>query len=225
MRFAYATVGLALVVTACAEQPQRCGNGRTVDDYLADIAKSQKKQKRERNKNPLPDSVCIFGWCREAATRPPTGPFPEPSRVERTKAEPKVQPAKAEQQPPTPPPGESSSKRPLEEVAAPPKVEETDDPCDPMRAAHDVEVGDWHFEDKNYRGAVGRYKAALESWPSEPNVLFRLARTYERMKDTDHALEYYKLVVDADPDAPIAKEAQAALARLKKATATSPDGK
>src|SRR5262249_54310684 len=128
------------------------------------------------------------------------------------------QPGKAEQQPPIPPPGESSSKRPVEEVAGPPKVEETDAICDPMRAAHDVEVGDWHFEDKNYRGAVGRYRAALESWPAEPNVLFRLAKTYERMKDTAHALEYYKLVVDADPEAPIAKEAQAMLRRLKKAS-------
>lgn len=195
--------------TALAAGEQQCGGGRTVDDYLADIAKSQKKQ---RNKNPLPDSICVFGRCKHKA---PTGPFPGPPRVEGERREPKEQTPQPEQQPPAPPPGESSSKRPLEEVAGPPKAD-PDPNCDPMAAAHDVEVGDWHYQDKNYRGAIGRYKGALESWPSEPNILFRLAKTYERMKDIEHALEYYKLVVDTDPDAPLAKEANAALVRLKK---------
>jgi tetratricopeptide (TPR) repeat protein len=216
MRFIGPIIGLLLALPIWAEPPQQCGGGRTVDDYLADIAKAEKKQKRQRNKNPLPDSVCIFGWCREAATRPPTGPFPDPPSVPakgRSKAEKAEEP---EQKPPAPPPGESSSKRPLEEVAAPPKADAVDKGCDPMAAAHDVEVGDWHYQDKNYRGAVGRYKGALENWPNEPNILFRLAKTYERMKETDHALEYYRLVVDTDPDTPLAKEANAALTRLKK---------
>jgi tetratricopeptide (TPR) repeat protein len=206
MRFAGAIVCLLLVLPARAEQPQRCGGGRTVDDYLADIAKSQKKQ---RSKNPLPDSVCVWGWCKHKA---PKGPFPDPPSVD-----PKSSPdQKPEQKPVQPPPGESSSKRPVEEVAAPPKLDETDDSCDPIRAAKDIEVGDFYYTQSSYKPALMRYKLALEGWPGEPNILFRLAKTYERMKDTDHAMQSYQQVIAADPEAPIAKEAQAALTRLKK---------
>lgn len=205
MRFAGVIVCLLSVLPAYGEQPHPCGGGRTVDDYLADIAKSQKKK---RSKNPLPDSVCVWGLCKHKA---PSGPLPDPPSVD-----PKRSPApKPEQQPVQPPPGESSSKRPVEEVAAPPRLDETDDACDPMRAAKDVEVGDFYYMQSSYKPALMRYKLALEGWPGEQNILFRLAKTYERMKDTHHALEYYKLVVDADADAPIAKEAQAALTRLK----------
>ena len=206
MRFAYAIVILALGVTACAEQPQRCGGGRTVDDYLADIAKSQKKK---RNKNPLPDSVCVWGWCKHKA---PTGPFPDPPSVDsKIPSEPKP-----EQKPVEPSPGTSSSKRPVEEIALPPSKAVQDQDCDPEQAAHDVEVGDYYYNDKNYRGALNRYKLALESWPAEPNILYRLAKSQEGLKDPAQAAKYYQLVVDADPDAPIAKEARASLTRLKK---------
>jgi tetratricopeptide (TPR) repeat protein len=209
VRIGLLILSACLAATCAAEQAKQCGGGRTVDDYLADIAKSQKKK---RTKNPLPDSICVFGWCRDKTIATTPGPLPDPPKVD-AKEPSTVKPA---QQPPPPPPGESSSKRPLEEVAGPPKTDDPDADCDPMAAAHDVEVGDWQYQDKSYRGAVGRYKGALENWPGEPNILFRLAKTYERMKDTEHALEYYKLVVAADPDAPLAKEANAAISRLKK---------
>ena len=85
-----------------------------------------------------------------------------------------------------------------------------------MRAAKDVEVGDFYYSQKSDRPALNRYKLALESWPNEANILFRVAKTYERMKDRDHAVEYYSRVVDTEPDTPLAKEANAALTRLKK---------
>jgi tetratricopeptide (TPR) repeat protein len=184
-----------------AEKPQQCGSGRTVDDYLVDIAKSQKKK---RNKNPLPDSICVFGWCK-AGKRPP-GP-------EGSKGDAKVE---ATTQAPAPPSNESSSKQTAVEIGAPPQGEVAEEGCDPMRAAKDVEVGDFYYSQKSYRPALSRYKLALESWPSEPNILFRTAKTYEGLKDNDSALDYYKRVVDADPDSPLAKEATAALTRLKK---------
>jgi tetratricopeptide (TPR) repeat protein len=198
-----------LAATCVAEQAKQCGGGRTVDDYLADIAKSEKKK---RTKNPLPDSICVFGWCRNKTIATTPGPLPDPPKVD-SKEPSAVKPA---QQPPQPPPSESSSKRPIEEVAGPLKTDDPDASCDPMAAAHDVEVGDFYYSNTSYRSALNRYKLALENWPNEPNILFRLAKTYERMKETDHAIEYYKLVAAADPDAPLAKEANAALTRLKK---------
>jgi tetratricopeptide (TPR) repeat protein len=191
----------ALCIPLFAEKPQQCGNGRTVDDYLVDIAKSQKKK---RSKNPLPDSICVFGWCK-AGKRPPSS--------EGSKGDSKVE---ATTQPPVAPSHESSSKQTAVEIGAPPQGEVTEEGCDPMRAAKDVEVGDFYYSQKSYRPALMRYNTAVENWPNEPNILFRLARTHEAMKDNDNALEYYKRVIAADPDAPLAKEANAALTRLKK---------
>ena len=201
MRFIGPIIGLLFAVPLWAGPPQQCGGGRTVDDYLADIARSQKKQ---RNKNPLPDSICVFGRCKHKAS---TGTSAD---VE------KKQPSTAEAAPETatPLPGESSSKRPDAQVEAAAQAEPQG--CDPMRAAKDVEVGDFYYSEKSDRPALNRYKLALESWPNEPNILYRVAKTYERMKDTEHAVEYYARVVAADPDAPLAKEASAALTRLKK---------
>jgi tetratricopeptide (TPR) repeat protein len=195
-------IGLLFAGTSLAAGEPQCGGGRTVDDYLVDIAKSQRKQ---RNKNPLPDSVCVFGWCRHKTS---SGSPPSAE---------KKQPSTAEQAPSTqtnPPSGESSSKQSGEQVVVPAQAES--EGCDPMRAAKDVEVGDFYYAEKSDRPALNRYKLALESWPNEPNILYRVAKTYERMKDAEHALEYYKHVVAADPDTPLAKEANAALTRLKR---------
>ena len=198
---------LILGIPLCAQQtssPNICGGGRTVDDYVADIAKSQKKK---RNKNPLPSSVCVFGWCRNTGvTNPPTGPLPGPPTVETTDNPSDAQP---------PPPGTSSSKQPS--VTPPPAVvSSVDRSCDPERAAKDVEVGDYYYSDKNYKAALNRYKLALESWPDEPAIHFRAAKSYEALKDYDHAALEYQSVIKLLPNTTLAQEAQKAISSLPK---------
>lgn len=203
MRISWIILSVCLVATCVAQQPQQCGGGRTVDDYLADIAKSQKKK---RNKNPLPDSICVFGWCKAGK---------HPAGSESPKGDAKVEVAPTQET--APPSNESSSKRPANEIGAPSQADTNEENgCDPMRAAKDVEVGDFYYSEKSYRPALNRYKLALESWPNEPNILFRTAKTYEGLKDNANALDYYQRVVAADPNTPLAQEATAALTRLKK---------
>jgi len=181
-----------------------CGGGRTIDDYLTDLARSQKKR---RNKNPFPDSVCIWGWCKTGAKKPPADPPPDPTSVDTTGKGTDAQPA--------PPPGASSSKQP---GIAPPPVDPASmaGPCDPERAARDVEVGDYYFEGKNYTAALNRYKLALENWPNEPAIHFRAAKTYEALKDREHASAEYRSVIELVPDTALAQEASSALAQLPK---------
>jgi tetratricopeptide (TPR) repeat protein len=196
-------IAVASVSAQQAPPSSACGGGRTIDDYLADIAKSQKKK---RNKNPFPDSVCVWGWCK-GTKKPPEDPLPNPQTVgsdEKTKA-----------RQASPPPGTSSSKQ--TGMAPPPSdVVSSGGPCDPQQAAKDVEVGDYYFDAKNYRAALSRYKLALESWPEEPAIHFRAAKSYEELKDRDHATAEYQSVIKLVPNTSLAQEAQSALSRLSK---------
>ena len=53
--------------------PPNCPADRPVDELMAEIRTQSKKQLR--NKNPLPDEICIYGWCnrvkRPHSTRQP----------------------------------------------------------------------------------------------------------------------------------------------------------
>ena len=164
-----------------------CGGGHTVDDYLAE----KNKIRRKRNKNPLPSDTCIWGWCRETGVGPsdklPTSHPPQDV-------------------PPSPAPSnqtESSSK--------PTPV----DLCDPYSAAQDVEVGDFYYQDKSYRPALSRYESALKSKPRDPGIYLRLGKTAEKLGDRERAVSEYQSSIDAGPDQPSAKEAHAAIERIK----------
>jgi tetratricopeptide (TPR) repeat protein len=184
--------------------PKVCGGGRTIDDYLADLAKEQKKK---RNKNPFPDSVCVWGWCKTGVKKPPADPLPDPPSVSDDQ--------KRDAQQAAPPPGTSSSKQ--TGITPPPaEVTSVDPSCDPQQAAKDVDVGDYYFDQKNYKAALNRYKLALEEWSSEPAIHFRAAKTYEALKDRDHATAEYHSVIDLVPNTSLAQEAQTSLSRLPK---------
>src|SRR3569833_116012 len=67
---------LAVLILSAAmyAQSEPCPADRPVDDIIAELAKQQSK-KNTRNKNPLPDNICIFGWCRKVK-KTPTAPQP-----------------------------------------------------------------------------------------------------------------------------------------------------
>ncbi len=89
-------------------------------------------------------------------------------------------------------------------------------PWDPHRAAKDIEVGDYYFKRKNYRGALERYKDALLYKENDAMANFRLGQIYEKMKQPDDAVAHYQAYLKILPHGILSEEAQKAIARLKK---------
>jgi tetratricopeptide (TPR) repeat protein len=170
-----------------------CGGGHTVDEYLGE----KNRIRKQRNKNPLPTDTCIWGWCRE--TTPPSDRLPTSHPPQQTPTPTATPTARASTET-----GESSSKP--KETAV----------CDPYSAAQDVEVGDFYYQDKNYRAALSRYEGALQSKPGDPGIFFRLGKTAEKLGDLERAKREYQSSIDtAAEEGPSGMEAKAALERIK----------
>lgn len=169
-----------------------------MDDIVTEIHKLQSK-KKHRVSNPLPDNLCIFGWCRNhSSTRTPPA-VPESG-----------QPA-----PETRPPAQNSSANESSSSSRPPA-----DPCDEatekaLLAAHDVEVGDEYFTDKNYSAALMRYKGADEGKPGDIAIRVRLGRAFEKLNQIPQAIDQYKAAQELQGPAKWSDEAKAALLRLQ----------
>jgi tetratricopeptide (TPR) repeat protein len=89
-------------------------------------------------------------------------------------------------------------------------------PEDVIAADHDVDVGDFNFKDKNYRGAEMRYRSALERLPEEPIATLHLARVLEKLGNKAEAYDRYKVFLEWSPTGKDAEEANSAIARLQK---------
>jgi tetratricopeptide (TPR) repeat protein len=89
-------------------------------------------------------------------------------------------------------------------------------PWNPMKALKDVEVGDYYFKRKNYRGALDRYKDALYWKENDAIASFRLAVCQEKLGDKAEARKYYEQYLKILPEGPFAKDAHASLDRLAK---------
>jgi len=88
-------------------------------------------------------------------------------------------------------------------------------PWDPHKAAKDIEVGDYYFKRKNYRGALERYKDALIYKPNDAVANFRLAECEEKIGNSADAAQYYEAYLKILPEGPFAADARKALDRLK----------
>jgi len=164
-----------------------------VDDIITEIHKEQAK-KKHRNSNPLPDVTCIFGWCRDASSKrtPPT--FPDPASA---------------------PPAKSPSGNDSESSSRPP-VDKCNEAMElALKAAHNVEVGDYSFAAKNYDGALSRYKDAVEEKPGDAAIHVRLGRVFEKLGQFPQALEQYKAAQELAGPAKWSEEAKAAVVRLQ----------
>ena len=165
--------------------PEVCPADLPVDEIITAIQKQQSK-KAARNKNPLPDNLCIIGWCRKGTKTPPT--------MRETGSSAGVPAAN----------GNSSSSKPAV------------NPCDEamektLTAAHDVEVGDYYFEDKNYKAASFRYEDALQNKPNDAAIYVRLGRAYERLKARARSLDAYRAALKAAGPEKWADEARRAI--------------
>jgi tetratricopeptide (TPR) repeat protein len=103
---------------------------------------------------------------------------------------------------------------PSTESEAPSDTEEMH-PWDPHKAAKDIEVGDYYFKRKNYRGALERYKDALVYKPNDAIANFRLAECEEKMGNSRDATQHYEAYLKILPEGPFAADAQKALERLQ----------
>jgi tetratricopeptide (TPR) repeat protein len=90
-------------------------------------------------------------------------------------------------------------------------------PWNPVKAAKDVDVGDFYFRRKNYKAARERYKDALYYKENDAVASFRLAVCEEKMGNKDEARKYFEFYLKILPEGPSAKEAHASLAKLGKA--------
>jgi tetratricopeptide (TPR) repeat protein len=149
------------------------------------IAELRKAQKRKATWNPLPNVLCGGAGCKETGI----GPQGQPVRVP---APPTVRDSRKEG---------SSSKA---EAAA----------YDPYRAAHDTEVGDNNFSEKNYRGALMRYRDALQQKRGDAAIHLRIGRALEKLKETEPAYLAYDATLKLEPAGKSAAEASAGMERL-----------
>jgi len=160
-----AVIVLVLSAATIAQNPT-CPADTPVDDIIAELQKQQSK-KNARNKNPVPQNVCVFGWCPKTGSTPPTGPRPAP-RAETPATKPNSSDS-------------SSSKSPADDCNDAMEMA--------LEAARNVEVGDYYFEKKNFNGALMRYKDAAKEKPSDVAIHVRLGRVFENLNQRPQAIE------------------------------------
>jgi Tetratricopeptide repeat len=80
----------------------------------------------------------------------------------------------------------------------------------------DMELGTYYFKKKNYRGAMFRFRHALESKPGEPEATFRLAQSLDKLDQGENAKEAYQAYIESQPSGFYTEQARAALQRLSK---------
>ncbi len=188
-------VSTLLIVSAtllAQSAPPPCPADRPVDEIIAEVAKQQSNNKK-RNKNPLPETVCVWGWCTHVGGTPPTLPQPAPTA-----------------ETPTPSQGaedSSSSKAGVNRCAVLFEMA--------LEAAHNVEVGDYYFEKGNFKAALMRYEDAAEQKTGDAAIHVRLGRVYEKVGDVQRARTHYEAAEKIAAPKEWSQEARSALARLQ----------
>jgi tetratricopeptide (TPR) repeat protein len=109
----------------------------------------------------------------------------------------------------------------VSDLTPPPPSENSDvqefHPWNPYKANKDIQVGDFYFRRRNYKGALDRYKEALYYKQNDAVATFRLAECYEKLGDKDEARKYFEEYLKILPEGPLAKEAHTALQKLAQA--------
>ncbi len=88
----------------------------------------------------------------------------------------------------------------------------------PPPAPKSVEIGNFYFRKKDYRGALSRYREAIHTDPDYAPAYLGLGKVYEKTGRLRQALKAYQHYLDALPSArqaAEAKDAHKAIARLK----------
>ena len=183
--------------TAPAKAEAACYQDKGVDEYVAELNKREKG-----SRNPLPNDICIFGMCAHTGVGPKERtPDPGPPSTEKPTLKRPVDP------------DESSSKKETADVAGTIVAESS--AYDPVTAARDVDVGDYYFREKNYRGALMRYGDAHTAKPGDAAIHLRMARAWEKLGAPERAYLEYGATVRLEAEGKAATEARSAMERLR----------
>jgi tetratricopeptide (TPR) repeat protein len=179
-------------VTLAQSSASSCPADLPIDEIIGEMHKQQAK-KKHHVAIPLPQVLCVGGWCRDLSKTPPTLPEPAP-RVKVSNGENRSSPSPASNQ--------------------------LRDKCDnatemALEAAHDVEVGDYYFDAKRYSAALLRYQDALGEKPGDIAIYVRLGRVLEKLNRVPQAIEQYKAAQKLAGPAKWSEEAKTALMRLQ----------
>ena len=87
---------------------------------------------------------------------------------------------------------------------------------DPHKAMKDVEVGDYYFNEKNYRAAESRYREALEWKAGDAIATYKLARVLEKVGDDMQARQYYESYLKTLPNGEFAEKSRKAIEKIDK---------
>jgi len=85
--------------------------------------------------------------------------------------------------------------------------------------AKDMEIGDFNFKDKNYKGAELRFRDALNYKPDQADATFKLAESLRILGKNVEAKQKYQAYLKIQPDGPYGERARTALQHLAKMSA------
>jgi len=85
--------------------------------------------------------------------------------------------------------------------------------------AKDMEVGDFYFQQKNYKAAEMRFRDALTYKSDEPVATFKLAQSLDKLGKSDQAAQAYQAYLKAEPAGRFSQQAEESLQRLAKKSA------
>lgn len=86
-------------------------------------------------------------------------------------------------------------------------------------AAHEIKVGDFYLKDKDYGGAIARYRTVIDKYPSYwnlPLVKFRLGEALYRGNQPEEAILYFRQIVQEQGTTQLAKAASKRLAQIER---------
>jgi tetratricopeptide (TPR) repeat protein len=89
---------------------------------------------------------------------------------------------------------------------------------DPFPAQQDIEVGMYYYHKGDVDAAIDRFLDAIQRRPNFAKPRLLLGRAYERKKDYESAVKYYKEYLQVFPHAPDAKEVNSKIEKLSKKT-------
>jgi predicted Zn-dependent protease len=218
-RVCYAVLVYASLLLSTRISPLRAQTQNSQSEGEATAEKSTGSKIGDTLKRGVPDCISIiFHTCKDNSGRNAREEERQQQELARAakrcedlqKARPKAAATVAEEAPHPDPLSNESSSRSIDSTTSAPYCT----PQDLLAAEHDVEVGDFNFKDKNYRGAEMRYRSALDRLPGEPIATLHLARVLEKQGKSAEAQQQYESYMTWGPTGKDAEEAQTALKRL-----------
>lgn len=117
--------------------------------------------------------------------------------------------------PPNQPTPDSSSNKPQNSSGADTGPAQADAPqYNPYRAQNDVDVATYYMRKGDPDASIPRLEEAIQLQPNFAKPRLMLAEIYEKKRDNEKALQYYKEYLQVFPHAPDAKKVQAKIAKL-----------